>query len=224
MKVAFLHVDDKAMPVEMQRKLAETMIQSVRKNIPNAYLIQMTDLDTKAFEVDEIHRLEPFNKFFMSYRLKHLTLLKGEILLLDTDILVLKDPSSVFEKPFDVCLTWRHKKIISTSTGYTRGDPSMPYNTGVVFFRTKDFWLDAFDECQKLEDRHKHWFGDQMAVAKVVEKRRYDVAAIPCDKWNYTPTEPRENLEGKNIVHFKGTKKKHWMIDEWTRTQHTSTH
>src|SRR3990167_7913082 len=162
MKVAFLHVEDKKNNPELARKLAQIMLASVRRTIPGAHVIQMTDFDTPAIEgVDEVGRLDLDTPFFMTYRLRHLTRLKGDVLILDTDTVVLKDPSAIFNMAFDVCLTKRDKHIISTKRGYTVDDPLMLYNTGVMFSRNPVFWCDALTECRKLEDRHQLWFGDQ---------------------------------------------------------------
>lgn len=213
MKVAFLHIDEESHSPAFHRRLAQIMIRSVKKNIPDSWVIQMTDMKTPILDgVDESRRLEPDSKFVMIYRLRHLAFLKREVLILDTDVVVLQDPTPVFNLAFDVCLTKRDKQIISPEIGYGVDDPLMPYNTGVMFSRSRDFWKDALEVCRGLEDRHKEWYGDQISVAEVVESRRYDVAVLKCDKWNYTPSSPDENLEGRNIVHFKGKKKKEWML------------
>lgn len=210
MKVAFLHVEEK---IEPARSIALKMIESVKKNIPDAWLIQMTNMDTPILDgVSESRRLEVTNPFFMCYRMKHLAMLNEEALILDTDILVREDPSVVFEMPFDVALTIRDKHIISSGMGYTKNDPRMLYNTGVMFTRKTKFWQDALDECWKLEERHKHWFGDQVSVCKVVDSRKYDVAVLKCDRWNYTPTNSDEDLSGRSIIHYKGKTKKEWML------------
>lgn len=213
MNVAFLHIEDKYNEPELQRKLAQVMVASVR-NLPDVHLIQMTDFDTPILEgVDESRRLG-ISGYFMSYRLRHLARLKCEVLILDTDVIVLKDPSRVFQMPFDVCLTKRDKHIISSKTGYTLDDPLMPYNTGVMFSRSQSFWQDALEICEGLEERHKKWYGDQVAVASVVDSGNYNVAVLKCEKWNYTPGSETENLEGRNIVHYKGPKKQ-WMLNAY---------
>ena len=212
-KVAVLHVETPSSNMPMQRDLVNKMIASVRKHVPDPYIIQMTDMNTPGLEVEEVRRLEPFSPFFMSYRLKHLSLMRYQVLILDSDTLVLKDPTHVFDTPFDVCLTYRTKRIVSPNIGYTEDDPLMAFNTGVMFSRSQDFWKDAFRVCETLEDRHKYWYGDQIAVTKLAESGKYNVAALPCAEWNYTPATEDEDLSGKNIAHFKGKKKKQWMLN-----------
>lgn len=213
MNIAFLHVEDKDNNPQLQRRLAQIMVDSVKRVIPEPWLIQMTDMDTPVIEgVDETRRLEPDYPYFMNYRLRHLMRLKCEVLILDTDTVVLQNPAEVFNHDFDVCLTRRDKQIISTKTGYTEDDPLMVYNTGVMFSRNPAFWCDALTECRKLEERHQKWFGDQIAVVNVVNQRKYDIAVIKCDKWNYTPQSEDESLAGRGIVHFQGGKKKQWML------------
>lgn len=213
MKVAFLHVRVESHRPEFHARIAQIMIDSVKRNIPDSWVIQMTDLKTPILGgVDESRRLAVASRFVMPYRLKHLAMLKCEALILDTDVVVLQDPTHVFDMDFDVCLTKRDKQIISPEIGYGVDDPLMPYNTGVMFSRSVDFWKDALDVCESLEDRHKEWYGDQISVAAVVERRKHNVAVLKCDKWNYTPSSPDENLDERNIVHFKGKKKKEWML------------
>lgn len=214
MRIAFLHVEDERNNPGRARKLAEIMVASVRKVVAEPYLIQMTDSDTPKLEgVDEISRLEMDHPNFMVYRLTHLTRFRGDMMILDTDVMVLQDPSHVFKMAFDVALTKRDKHIISKRMGYTADDPWMPFNTGVMFSRSRDFWKDALEYCKTLEDRHQKWFGDQISVAEIVYRRKYDVAVLPCDDWNYSPASSDEPLDGRKIVHFKGESRKQWMID-----------
>lgn len=210
--VAFLHLETPARDPLFQRALAEKMVASARENVKDAYIVQMTDMTTPGLAVDEVRRLEPFNPYFMSYRLKHLALMEYEALILDSDTLILQDPSSAWDTEFDVCLTFRKKRIVSPSIGYTESDPLMAFNTGVMFSRSQQFWKDAFAICEKLEDRHRHWYGDQIAVTKMVENGKYNVSVLPCAEWNYTPASEDEDLSGKMIAHFKGWKKKRWML------------
>lgn len=210
MKVAFLHVEDESNNPVLQRLLAQRMNQSVRKNVPDSWLIQMTDLKTPSLDVDEVIRIEP-EGHFMPYRLKHLTRLKGENLILDTDVIVRENPEKVFSVPFDVCLTRRDKQIVSKNIGYTVDDPVMVYNTGVMFSRNPMFWDFALGVCEKLEERHQKWYGDQVSILKAVESRMFDIAELKCDRWNYTPSKD-EDLTGRKIVHYKG-KRKEWMLD-----------
>lgn len=213
MKVAFLHMEDENNNPELQRRLARIMIHSVRRNIPDAWVVQMTDLQCPIIEgVDESRRLDPNSPFLMPYRLRHLARLKGEFLILDTDTVVLKDVSAVFKMAFDVCLTKRDKQILSANIGYTKDDPVMPYNTGVMFSRSQEFWKDALRVCEGLEERHRRWYGDQIAIASVVEGRKYNVAVLPCEKWNHSPATENETPDGRRILHFKG-KRKQWMLN-----------
>lgn len=214
MRVAFLHVEEKRNNPQLQRRLAQIMVRSVKRAVKDSWLIQMTDFDTPKLDgVDELIRAPMDTPNFMTYRLQHLTRLKGEVLILDTDVIVLEDPSKVFTKPFDVALTKRDKHIVARRMGYTENDPVMTYNTGVMFSRNRDFWKDALAHCRTLEDRHQQWFGDQISVAAIVEQRKYDVMVLPCDKWNYTPRAPDEFFIDKKIVHFKGTARKARMLE-----------
>ncbi len=212
MRVAFLHTESIGENPMLQRDVARKMVASVRKACSDPHIIQMTDMETPGVDgVDEMRRLDIRTPYLMIYKLRHLTRLDGEALVLDTDIIVLKDPAKVFTLPFDMAFTKRDKKIISSSTGYKLEDPDMPYNVGVVFSRSQQFWEDALTVCERLDDRHKAWFGDQIAVDAIIETRKYNIALLPCFSWNYTPQEEDENMTGRNILHFKG-RRKEWML------------
>lgn len=147
----------------------------------------------------------------MTFRMMHLSELAGEWITLDTDIIVLKDLREVFNKgyDFDVALTRRYGKILDQDgidiVAY------MPYNTGVMFSRNRQFWKDAYKALLKMPESAHKWWGDQLSVRLAVESNRYNVLELNCDEYNYSPNSEKENKD-VYVLHFKG-KRKDWMLN-----------
>lgn len=180
------------------------MIASVRENIPNAHLVQMSDEVTPAL-VDDVRRL-PYDGSLMPFRLKHLAEFEGECLILDTDVAVMRDVSHVWEFDFDLAIVRRSAGVWFEGTDI---GALYPYNTGVMFSRSQPFWR----ECHAyLSNRPKawKWWGDQLAVAKTAP--RYSVLDLP-GEYNWTPESPEE-LSDAYCWHYKGQRKE-WMVNKW---------
>lgn len=147
--------------------------------------------------------------------------LRSPMVLLDSDILVNAPLDSIFERDFDIALTWRAHP------------PVMPINGGVMiinnrrpevskqFFRR--FW--GIYESQHANGEEAAWFGDQLALrdavglpaeayaeADIVDCNGCKVLLLPCDTHNFSPTNRYREialpLEGKVILHFKGERKR----------------
>lgn len=206
MRVAFMHVEEKTYNPEMQRRLAEMMVESVKRAMPGVEVLQMTDTTTKAIDgVDDVRRIEIDSPWLMPYRLKHLAALDGENIILDTDVLVQEDLRQVFEQQFDVALTKRDVGLIDGL--------DMPYNIGVMFSRCPAFWQEANEYSLTLPDNQQMWFGDQLAVKEVAQSGRFNVAELDCDVWNYSPNTKFFDPKGRKVIHFKGTTRKVWMVN-----------
>lgn len=199
MLVGFLHVgpDD---------SMARLMVKSA---IRLGYdLLQMTDEDSPVIEgVGRIVRL-PWNKRqIMLYRMRHLALTSEPMLVVDTDILFVKDVSDVWEQDFDAILTKREGPIWDKNGQDVA--KIYPYNCGVMFCRNPAFWRRAYEICQVLPDELKDWYGDQEAIKWAM--RDFNVLELPCREWNYTPPSP-DKLGDARILHLKGGRK--WMQAE----------
>jgi hypothetical protein len=146
--------------------------------------------------------------------------------LMDSDVVVNRDPREVFGEVFDVGLTWR------------KGFVEAPFNGGMLFVAEGDAGAAFFRraiECYEaiaadpgvraaFPQGIKAWWGDQFALASLVgyrtwaestrEALRIDdwrVRFLPCDEYNATleagrPYTPQE-LRAKRFIHFKGNRK-----------------
>lgn len=204
--VGFLHVGKIS-------KVAQIMVASVKRAMPAAKIVQMTDYDTKpVIGVDEVIRKRYDGRFLMPYRMLHLQdFPETDAVFLDTDVVVRKNLTSVFDEDFDIGLTIRLEPIIDpTGVDVTQ---TMPYNTGVMFSRPtgKAFWQDAYRYCLALPDEKKEWWGDQLSVKAIADKTSLKIKTFPCDLYNHTPASENQDLGDKFVVHYKG-KRKEWML------------
>ena len=141
----------------------------------------------------------------MVFRALLLSKIEGQVLSLDTDVVVQWDLCKVFDFPFDVALTRRHKPILDQhGNDLTK---TMPYNGGVFWSRDDEFRLAYHKFC----DTHKAtfgWFIDQVALAQVGP--RFNLLTLDCDNFNYTPKSATEDVSQRFAVHYKGERKR-WM-------------
>jgi len=196
MRAAFLHVNQ-------DPKWAEVMAASVRRHM-DCEILQLTDMDTPTVEGCTPIRREFTDGNLTMFKMEHLANLDGEVLVLDTDVIVQADISKVFGLPFDVALTWRDGPIWSDS-GQDLAK-LMPINCGVMWTRSPAFWK----HCHAWAVEHPGgWYSDQFAVA--ANWRRFNVLRLHCDNFNHTPNTKAEDVSAKMVVHYKG-KRKEWMF------------
>jgi hypothetical protein len=119
---------------------AALLVREVRQVMPSARIVQLTDQRTDRLPgVDDVRRCE--HGPMLQRRMEHYAACDGEWLLVDTDVSVRKDVTDVFEHGgFDVALTDRDWPHDPQTADMLR---TMPFNTGVVFSRTPEFWRDA---------------------------------------------------------------------------------
>ena len=156
----------------------------------------------------------------MTMRLQMYSLLPEEDwLFLDTDVIVQRDVSWIFHNIplFDVAALKRSKIMVSPPgfegfpelTGKDLTE-SMPFNTGVIFSRSKALWEDAYAWLKLQDERYHKWFGDQCALRFAINDMRYQFYPLT-PELNYTPKFPDEDVSQKFIVHYKGPRKS-WML------------
>jgi hypothetical protein len=190
--------------------LAGIMIASVREAINGAHVVQLTNEHTRKLPgVDELLVRSVGNQGLMESRVDHYAHFPYEGLLLDPDIVVQKDPWSVFDEDFDVALTKRSGALIVDGVD-TRG--TMPYNTGVMFCRNPKFYGAAHKAMRPMTKEERGWFGEQLAVASVAQTGRFNIKTLSCEEFNYSPSRMDEDVSERYIVHYKGPVRKKWML------------
>ena len=183
---------------------AEIMVRSVKKHM-DCPLVQLTDETTPVLDGCEAIRLPWDGKDPMVFRALHMSRLEGDVMCLDTDIIVQHDLSKVFLFPFAVALT-RRERPIYTPTGFDITQ-MMPFNGGLIFSRSRAFWLDMLDFCERNK-AVAGWYVDQLALPYVMQ--RHETLILSCDNFNVTPEMKEENVSTAFAVHYKGDRKD-WM-------------
>ncbi len=202
MIVAFLHVgaDD---------SLARIMVESVR-SVMSCRIVQMTDSASPRIEGVERQEMDYDGQHLMTYRMRHLSLLPDvPLVTLDTDIIVQRDLTPILDREFDVALTKRRGRIMWGEYDMAQ---ACPYNSGVMFSKSRLFWRDCRDLCESMPDNLQRWWGDQLAIRAGAESGKYRVLELECDEYNYTPADENEDVSSRAVVHYKGPRKQ-WMLN-----------
>lgn len=184
--------------------IAKSLIASSKKVMPDVEVWQLTDGDTpKAPGIDGCLRVSGQMPMAVRRMTAH-SMLHGEWLFVDTDVVIQKDVRHVFESPFLVAVTdrvgslWEHSPDVK----------DMPYNMGVTFSRSPHFWEEAKENLLKLDIQKQHWCGDQLVVCAMAGPKYLKV--LPGHIYNFTPATREDDCSHAAIVHYKG-KRKAWI-------------
>ena len=198
MIVAFLSVKESP-------RYAQAMIWAVRRHMPDAPIFQLADEDTPLVDGARAIRMPNDFDHLTLFRMHHLSLLEGDVLCLDTDVIVQADLRPIFSFDFDVALTKRDHKVVDQEGRDL--SKIMPYNTGVTFQRSGRVW----GEClAAVKDCGFGWYSDQLAAAQL--DKFYRVLKLNCDNFNHKPASADEDIAARYAVHYKGKARK--FLDE----------
>jgi hypothetical protein len=181
--------------------IARHLIASAKRVMPDVEVWQLTDGDTpKVQGIDGCVRLG--GKMPMALRrMKLHSMLHGEWLFLDTDVVVQQDVREMFLNPFLVAVTdrvgslWEHSPDVE----------GMPYNMGVTFSRSPEFWAEVVERLKQQPAQLQEWCGDQLVVCALAQEKLQKV--IPGRIYNFTPATRDEDCSHAAIVHYKGARK-----------------
>lgn len=197
-----------------ERKLAELMIASVRRTMPDVEIWQITDLNrTKDLPVDRVFRKAFIYDDWVPWMFDCLSQIPGKVLFLDSDIIVQRDLRPLFNTGADVTLTSRGPKMINGR--------SMPFLLGVVASKAPAFWVDARDRVLAMPDSDdRNWWGSQTVLVEMADDMKHGllpwtIAAVSVDPHNYVPKHAGDLPADKWVLHFKGPKRRAWMLEHW---------
>lgn len=153
-------------------------------------------------------------------------------ILMDTDILVNRDPGLIFAEDFDVALTWRDNHV------------DAPFNGGLIAIGPGKAGLQFLSSALACYDRIaddatvaplfpknlRAWWGDQFALAALVGHAHFlagnkvgacidgvRVRFLPCEQYNAVldpgKTYGIDALKGIHFLHFKGKRKR--LMDDF---------
>lgn len=213
--VAFPHLEGhwSEENTKLQRDLARIMVASVRRTMPGIKVLMITDDKTPAIEGIEPIRISTHGfADFIPWLCHCKSLLEGEVLYLDSDVVVQRDLRPLFNVIGDVVLPNRGPKIVDGRM--------QPFIFGVVAYRTAAFWAEVRDRVLAMEKVDRAWYGSQIATFEMwMEEQngrgKWKIVSVPRDIYNYTPKEANEAPEDKWALHYKGKKRKAWMLERW---------
>lgn len=189
----------------------ERMVRSV-KTVTGYRIVQMSDLETsKVNGVDEVVRIGK-DMELMPFRLLHLASYPhDEMLILDTDILLRKPVEDVWARDFEIALCHREESKLTIQGTDFDVAKMMPFNTGVMFSRSQEFWAHCAVWLSEQPLENQKWWGDQMAVAQMAPKFR--TLVLPSQEFNWTPKSADDQSDAR-VWHYKGTNRKEWMLSD----------
>lgn len=195
---------------EPHLEFARLMVESVNRVMPGVEIVHLTNGACPTIEGVTVKRLDGD----MPMAVRRMTLhsqCDGDWLFIDSDIILNKDVRDVFDAHFDIAVTDR----IGTYMEHTPYGKAMPYNMGVTFSRSAQFWLDVRKFLLMQPAHLQRWEGDQRMVCAMVDRCQddYDFKILPGRVYNFTPEHERESVEHAAILHYKGGRKA-WMLSK----------
>ncbi len=201
--------------------LVPSFIASIRRFTPDSsiHLIATESAAIDPMNVDtfDVQNIDPAR--LMLQRLvqqrRALAQIEGPVAFLDTDILVLRPLSPIFDGTFDIAVTIRDQPRHDF-------EHSMPYNNGVWFCHGSNRqleldYLDCLIELNSAMEPEAHaWSGNQFAVRDLLGNRTSGerflhndlrVSVLPCSTFNYAPERAEEDISSRHILHFRGEAK-----------------
>lgn len=194
-------------------EVAALMVDSVRRHMPGAIIVQLTDEWTEAVPgVDTLIRMVK-GADFINWRLRHMVEIGDtfeKILWMDYDVIAQSDLREVFDlHAFDIALTKRDATDSTISAEILR---VCPHNMGVGWSwgSAWGFWRKALSIYQ-ARPRRDGWMDGQIAIEQAIDEVRsvnsLKVISLAASVYNYTPRSENEDLSGRKAVHYKGGRK-----------------
>jgi hypothetical protein len=229
---AWIHPEDAGHPNQLlafaeQAQLVRLMIKSVRLWYPNASMTLLTNArtvgqrlprDCKQVVQDVTPSQLMLERAVAQERHVLGSHMAAPLVLLDSDILLNGSLETVFERAFDVALTWRPNH-------------EMPINGGLIILNNerpeavKAFFSRFVSVYRRNYAEQARWFGDQLALQDCVGLRGEDMGdylmveregcrllLLPCSRYNFSPHNRYRAicsaLPEKALLHFKGQRKR----------------
>lgn len=144
--------------------------------------------------------------------------------LLDSDILIFGSLTPLFERDFDIAVTWRHRDGMPINNGLILINKRRPETVRTFFRRYVDIYNTRYAGAAD-------WYGDQLAMHDAVGCKAEDlsdntvvdaagcrVLLLPCSQYNFTPGRRLRKLlwpaRSRRVFHFKGARKPQ-MFEFW---------
>jgi hypothetical protein len=195
--------------------LADAMVESVRRAMPDVPVVQFTDEESPAvYGVDDVRRQRTLPMAML--RMAHHAACEGDWLFLDTDCIVNRDVRDVFQDSFDVAVADRNWTHIPMTIELQAFNAKMPYNIGIMFSRSPQFWQAVLQRLLTLPKEQQEWMGDQHAACAIFAEGQFHVKTLPGMTYHYPPSSADDTGTEAAIVHYKGPRKA-WMLERYAR-------
>lgn len=193
--------------------LADMMIRSVRKAMPDVEICHLTDERTpQIVGTDRTIRI-PSTAPMAVQCVTHYAQHEGNWLYLDTDILLQRDVRHVFDEPFDIAVCDREgTKVQGEDDEDFTLFKEMPYNIGVVFSRNPAFWQQVKNRLLTMDAKKQQWMGNQVAACQEIAEGGWKVKILAGRDYNCPPLNKKDRCEDASIVHFKGQMRKRMAL------------
>jgi Protein of unknown function DUF115 len=178
------------------------MVASVRRYLPDAKIIQLTNQTFAALEnIDEVYRCEYRGDFIeWGFRAVIDILKRGEPMLqIATDVLLQGDVSSIFDHEFDNAAC--RYPLRDRPDGAFCGDVNFIKPSGLKF------WEDVYEYYINSPTLFGTWEGGQSAFLEIANAMDHKILALPYDEYCYTPEDFDEDISKAKIIHFRGNRK-----------------
>jgi hypothetical protein len=212
--IAFLSMGD--------RPHAKYCAMSLKKNMPDAKIVQITDIVTPQLEcVDEVVRHD-FKDEMMVNIVRGFKELEWDGTLITTadDCILDKPLDKELEGEFDVAIPFLKNviRIKKKSTKETKvySQRKFPYMNGLVIVRNKEFYNDCYEELMKIKDddfegqSYGKWWGDMACIREVIESGKYTAKLLPSTLYSKKP-QYSGHTDNKVIMWHYAGKRKDWM-------------
>lgn len=194
---------------EGQKDYVGFFIKSIKRHMPDANIIQFTDMSTPqvAGTTDIVrHELEkPYHHSIHPYIvLKSLS--ESPVLPMvnvDADIVFENSIEPLLDGNYDIAICDRNGQ-----DGTTRGFRNYnPYNGGFMITKNLDFWKRCHEEMCNLDPEEVFFMAGQIVIGIVIDSGEFKVRFLDGNIYNYTPKYPGECNGRAKVWHYKGGRK-----------------
>ena len=205
--IAFAYCDTGPKFTAMYRTLLDGLIPNLRSVMPDEQILMVTDEKSPIVKgINQVLRVDRTMPL-MTWRLKAHQMahqMGEEILFTEPDV---RFSANIMAEmpPGDVVVTTREDEVRLEDC-----DKDTDFTLGMTYSRSAEFWREAKLICQSLDEKNQNWFGDMIAIAKVIKEGSFNVAMLDGAIYNHVINDPFAKQSAR-VLHYKG-KRKQWLL------------
>ena len=214
--IAFVSIGDES------HNCADLLVKSIKKTNSNCRIIQISNKeDRNISDIDEKIIFDFKSATFMFNRLEsQIAVLEkfGPTIFLDTDMLVNKDLSAIFDRLLnnDIVFTQRKNNFYINDTFQNIKFPEftnktvnevMPFNGGFLGVSNIAVQKKLLQIYLELPSKFHYWYGDQVALKKIYDTKEFKISLLDSN-YNYNVKDISNYDKKICVYHFKGRFKK----------------